>query len=219
MKLNISVPESLEEITLEQYQKFVKIDTKENQNTNFLMHKTVEIFCNLDLKDLVSIKMIHIKNILNTLNKIFEEKNNLITTFNLNGVEYGFIPALDDMTLGEYIDLDDTMTDWAKMHKAMTVLYRPIIYKKEERYKIENYTGKENSEIFKEMPLNIVMGAMVFFYNLNSELLEITLNYLKTEATKDNTEVMKILEKNGDGTHLFTDSVAQMFPKLNISLN
>tara|TARA_Y100001973_G_C5186642_1_gene328271 strand:- start:489 stop:1148 length:660 start_codon:yes stop_codon:yes gene_type:complete len=219
MKLNIAVPESLEEITLDQYQKFVKIDIEENQNTNFLMHKTVEIFCNLDLKDLVSIKMIHIKNILNTLNKIFEKKNNLIPTFNLNNVEYGFIPALDDMTLGEYIDLDDNMTDWDKMHKAMAVLYRPIVYKKNERYKIEDYTGKENTEIFKQMPLNIVMGAMVFFYNLNSELLEITLNYLKAEVAKDNTEVMKILEKSGDGSHLFTDSAAQMFPKLNISLN
>ena len=50
MKVKIQVPTSLSEITLEQYQKFNKINTEENQNTNFILHKTVEIFCGLDLK-------------------------------------------------------------------------------------------------------------------------------------------------------------------------
>jgi hypothetical protein len=219
MKLDIIVPTDLSEITLQQYQKFVKIDTEENKDSSFLMHKTVEIFCNLDLKNIVKIKMVDVKKILAHLNEVFEKKNDLIPTFNLDGKEYGFIPALDEMTLGEYIDLDETMTDWEKMHKAMGVLYRPVIYKKGSRYKIEEYTGAENNEKFKDMPLNIVMGALVFFWNLNNELLQTTLNYLKKETRETNMEAHRILQESGGGIQASMDLLKGMFPNMTVSLN
>ncbi|OUX36605.1 MAG: hypothetical protein CBE33_05270 [Candidatus Pelagibacter sp. TMED273] len=219
MKLDIILPTDLSEITLEQYQKFVKIDTEENKDSSFLMHKTVEIFCNLDLKNIVKIKMVDVKKILAHLNQVFEKKNDLIPNFNLHGKQYGFIPSLDEMTLGEYIDLDETMTDWQKMHKAMGVLYRPIVYKKGSRYKIEEYTGAENNEDFKDMPLNIVMGALVFFWNLNNELLQTTLNYLKKETKETNMEVYKTLQESGDGIQASMDLLKGMFPNMTVSLN
>ena len=49
MKYKIQVPENLNEITLEQYQKFDKVNTKENEDSAFLLQKTVEIFCRLEL--------------------------------------------------------------------------------------------------------------------------------------------------------------------------
>ena len=57
MKVEILIPSSLREVTLEQYQKFARINTDENQDTGFMMHKTVEIFCNLDLKDIAKISL------------------------------------------------------------------------------------------------------------------------------------------------------------------
>ena len=85
MKLDIILPTDLSEITLQQYQKFVKIDTEENKDSSFLMHKTVEIFCNLDLKNIVKIKMVDVKKILAHLNEVFEKKNDLIpATFFVN---------------------------------------------------------------------------------------------------------------------------------------
>ena len=50
MKIEINVPDTLKEITLGQYQKFEKLNTKENQDSTFLLQKMVQIFCNLDLK-------------------------------------------------------------------------------------------------------------------------------------------------------------------------
>ena len=145
MKVEINVPSNISEITLEQYQKFVKVNTEENKDTSFLMHKTVEIFCNMDLKDIAKIKLTSVKEILDHLNKVFEVKNDLIPRFTLGGIEYGFITQLDEMTLGEYIDLDENMGDWETMHKAMAVLYRPVIHKKGDRYKIKEYDGLDNS--------------------------------------------------------------------------
>ena len=218
MRLEITVPESLSEITLEQYQRFDKINTEENQDSNFLMHKTVEIFCNLELKDIAKIKVSSVKEILQDIDKIFAEKPGLIPTFTLNDVEYGFIPNLSEMSLGEFIDLDETLTDWKYMHKAMAVLYRPTTYNKKGKYLIQEYTGSEDAEIMKKMPLDVVMGAMVFFYHLNKELLESILNYLEKEAPNQmNTAVLQTLEENGVGINLSMDLLREMLPNLMIS--
>ena len=220
MKVDILVPSSLSDITLEQYQKFAKINTEENRDSSFLMHKTVEVFCNLELKDIAKIKFSYVKDILNDINSFFEANQELIPTFKMGGIEYGFIPVLDDMSLGEYIDLDENFSDWETMHKAMAVLYRPITLKKGTRYQIEEYSGIDKSEQMKKIPLDVVMGCMVFFYRLNNELLKTTLNYLENQLGKEmTTQQLQHLEKNGDGIKASMESLREMLPSLRISLN
>ena len=217
MKVDILVPTSLSEITLEQYQKFEKVNTEENQDTNFLMHKMVEIFCNLDLKDVAKIRFNYVKSILNDLNGLFDTKDELIPTFTLKGIEYGFIPALDDMTLGEYIDLDENFSSWETMHKAMAVLYRPITMKSKDKYQIEEYKGADLAETMKQMPLDVVMSAMVFFYRLNNELLQTTLNYLNQELPKQMTmEQRQTLAKSGVGIKASMESLRGMLQNMTI---
>ena len=213
MKVNIYVPESLSDITLEQYQKFAKLNTEENSNSNFLLHKMVEIFCNLDLKDIARIKFTDVQAIINDLNGMFNENTPLIPIFKLHGVKYGFIPKLDDISLGEYIDLDNTLSDWETMHKAMSVLYRPITIQKNHRYQIEDYTNQDKADTFKDMPLDVVMGSLVFFWNLSNELLQTTLNYLSKEMGENlTTEQRLILEQSGAGINQFTESLKGILP-------
>lgn len=220
MKVEILIPSSLKEVTLEQYQKFARINTDDNQDTGFMMHKTVEIFCNLDLKDIAKIKFTSVQEILNDINRLFEPKQDLIRTFTMGGKEFGFIPVLDDMTLGEYVDLDENFTDWDSMHKAMAVLFRPVILKKGDRYQIQDYNGLELAEQMKKMPLDVVMGAMVFFYRLNNELLKTTLNFLEQEVGKEmTTQQQQHLGKNGDGIKASMELLKEMLPSLRISLN
>ena len=220
MKVEIQIPSSLSEVTLEQYQKFTKLNTDENQDSSFLMHKTVEIFCNLNLQDIAKVKFTYVQEILNDINNLFEKKQDLIPTFTHRGIEYGLIPVLDDMTLGEYVDLDENFTDWNTMHKAMTVLYRPVTLHKGDRYQIEDYDGLDNAETMKQMPLNVVMGCMFFFWNLNDELLKTTLNYLSQEIPKElTTEQLQTLGKSGGGINHSMDSLKEMLDDLNISLN
>jgi hypothetical protein len=215
MKIDILVPQSLNDITLEQYQKFEAINTDDNSNTSFLLHKMVEIFCDLDLKDIAKIKFTYVQQIINDLNVMFDQEPKLIPMFNLNGITYGFIPKLDDMTLGEYIDLDNTLSDWQTMHKAMSVLYRQVTVKKDNRYQIEDYESSKHAEAFKQMPLDVVMGCLVFFYNLNNELLQTTLNYLSREMEENlTTEQQQILEKSGIGINQFMVWQRAMLPSL-----
>mgnify|MGYP003657998073 FL=1 len=220
MKVEIQIPSNLSEVTLEQYQKFTKLNTEENEDSSFLMHKTVEIFCNLNLQDIAKVKFTYVQEILNDINNLFEKKQDLIPTFTHRGIEYGLIPVLDDMTLGEYVDLDENFTDWDTMHKAMAVLYRPVTFKKGDRYQIEEYNGLDNAETMKQIPLDVVMGCMFFFWNLNEELLKTTLNYLNQEIPKElTTEQLQTLVKSGGGINQSMDSLKEMLDDLNISLN
>ena len=220
MKVDIYIPEKLSDITLEQYQKFAKLNTEENQNSNFLLHKMVEIFCRLDLKDIARIKYQYVNSIVSDLNNIFNTKTELIQTFKLKGIEYGFIPKLDDITLGEYINLDNNISDWETMHKAMAVLYRPITLQKGDRYQIEEYTAKEDTEKFKVMPLDVVMGSLVFFWSLSSELLQTTLKYLAKEMEGNLTiQQRQALEESGVGISQSMGWLRAMLPSLTISQN
>ena len=214
MKVDINVPDSLNEIKLEQYQKFQKLNTKENQESSFLLQKMVELFCNLDLKDVANIKYKSVQEIILHLNKVFEEKNELTPTFTLGGIDFGFIPVLDDMTLGEYIDLDTYLGDWDNMHKAINVLYRPIKVQKKNKYNIEEYGIENYSDLLKNTPLNIVMGCLVFFWSLNSELLTITLNYLTQAEGEMTMEQRQTLETNGVGINQSMDLLKKMLPDL-----
>ena len=89
MKVDIQIPSNLSEVTLEQYQKFTKLNTDENQDSSFLMHKTVEIFCNLNLQDIAKVKFTYVQEILNDINNLFDKKQDLIPTFTHRGIDYG----------------------------------------------------------------------------------------------------------------------------------
>ena len=138
----------------------------------------------------------------------------MITTFTLNKKEYGFIPNLDEMTLGEYIDLDNSVSDWQQMHKAMAVLFRPITYKKKQTYLIQEYEAEGGDEL-RGMPLDVVLGSLFFFYNLRKELLNTIPSYLKLEMQKKGMTIVEKLpsQKSGDGISLSMDWLEEMFSK------
>jgi len=181
MKVEINVPETLSEVKLEQYQKYVKLIT-DNEASDFVNQKTLEIFCNLPLTDVIRISYSSVDEILTHLNSLFSKKYFLKPTFELYGKEFGFIPNLEEITFGEYIDLDTYLKDTSTWHKAMAVLYRPVKKKIKNMYLIEDYNGSDKyAEVMKDSPLDVMLGAMVFFYTLGSELLNDTMDYLQAQ--------------------------------------
>jgi len=178
MKVKISIPTSLSEIKLSQYQKFLKI-AKENEVGDFLNHKMVQLFCGVDLKIVDTMRQKDVEYAVNTIGELFRQMPSLTQKFEMNGIVFGFIPNLDDMSAGEYMDLDGYITDWNDMHKAMAILYRPIKHKSGDKYLIEDYEGSDKyAEAMKNAPLHVVLGVMVFFWHLGKELLKSTMDYL-----------------------------------------
>tara|TARA_R110002050_G_scaffold67170_1_gene145501 strand:+ start:867 stop:1517 length:651 start_codon:yes stop_codon:yes gene_type:complete len=216
MKANINVPTELNEITLKQYQKFLKVQDSKQNNT-FLQTKMIEIFCNVKMQDALNIKLSDADRIASLISKMFEQKPDLVKSFWLNNVEYGFVPDLDEITLGEYIDLDTYMGEWENIQIAMNVLYRPIKQKLGEKYLIEEYDPDTKDKLIN-MPMDAVFGSIIFFYRLGIELSQTMMNYLENEEGNLQVQGLDFL-KNGDGIQAFTDSLEEILQDLKISPN
>ena len=201
MKLQITIPEKLSEITLSQYQSWLKV-AEGKEITPFLQQKMIEIFCNTTLKKVLMIKATDIDSITNDINKVFKEKPKLITMFKLNEMEFGFIPKLDEMTFGEYVDLDSYLPNWDTMHKAMNVLFRPVTYKKKEQYLVSDYEGSGKYDL-RNMTLDIVFGSIVFFWSLKNELQKHILNYLANQKEVTISQELRDSLKSGVGINQF----------------
>jgi len=216
MKANINVPTELNEITLKQYQKFLKVQDSK-QNNNFIQTKMIEIFCNVKMQDALNIKLSDADRIASLISNMFDQKPDLVKSFWLNNVEYGFVPDLDEITLGEYIDLDTYMGEWENIQIAMNVLYRPIKQKLGEKYLIEEYDPDKKDRLIN-MPMDAVFGSIIFFYRLGIELSKTMMNYLENE--EGNLQVHELdLLKNGDGIQAFTDSLEEILQDLKILPN
>ena len=207
MKVTLQIPENLNEITLAQYQHWSKITENEEINS-FYQQKMVEIFCKASLREVLRMKVTDLEDVTDSLDKMFKVKSKFTPTFVLNNVEYGFIPKLDDMTFGEFIDLDNYLSKWETMHLAMTVLFRPIKLRRKNKYLIEEYETADKHNL-KNMPLGVCMGALLFFWTLSQELLNHTLKYLSQQKEVDIPQDLRDSIKNGAGFNLFTDSVTE----------
>ena len=209
VQIELSVPDALSDITLGQYQKYLKIldQNKDDDNAaEFINMKTIEIFCDVDFKDVLKIPLGEAEKVLTIINKAFEEKPDIIRHFKLLSVDMGFIPNLERISLGEYIDVENNIVDWQTMHKAMAVLYRPVNFRSKEKYTIAPYEpSDEVSELMKEMPLDVAMSSMVFFYDLGMELLKAIPTYIQKNLTEEQTYLLKqTLAQSGVGINQFT---------------
>jgi hypothetical protein len=224
IELELKVPQKLEAIKLRQYQEYLKIqkDNKDTEdNGNFLNSKCIQIFCGLTLKESYNLPVKMFDGVLNQIGSCFEEKTPLIKEFSMTGsndveVSFGMIPSLDEMTFGEYVDLENFISDWDSMHKAMAVLYRPIKYNNNGKYLIEDYDGSDRYwEVMKDAPVNVSLGAMVFFYRLGKKLCKYTMDSLLLQQKEQQNLVgQKALERNGDGINQFMLSLEKTYQEL-----
>jgi hypothetical protein len=152
------------------------------------------------------------------LDKTFNDKPSLVRKFKLGKTQYGFHPSLDDMTLGEYIDLDTYIGDWDNIEIAMNVLYRPIITSVGDKYAIDDYTV-DNDKYLLDMPMSAVTSSIFFLMKLGVDLSNHILKSLEEGDQKEIYQQYLTLEKNGDGISQFGHYVDQTLQKLNISLN
>jgi hypothetical protein len=210
MKVDINVPESLNEITLYQYQKFEKL-IQNNEASHFVNQKTIEIFCDIELKDVARIKVADTDSLLVHLNTLLQTKPKLTRTFKLGVYEFGFIPKIEDITSGEFIDLETYLGDTETLHKAMAVLFRPIKSKVKDLYIIEDYEAADKySEVLKYMPLDIALGSMLFFWTLLNDCGNALSHYIQNEVEQSEA-AKQVLAKNGVGINQFTQQLKGIF--------
>lgn len=219
MKLEIDIPTSLNEITLKSYQQFVKLQ-QESNDEEFIAQKMVQIFCGIEFNAIAKMKLTSLNELIAHFVTLFSTKPKFQPTFKIGSQEFGFITDLENITFGEYVDLENNLLSWENYHKAMAVMYRPIKSKLKDKYEIIDYTPMEEmQELMKFAPVDVAISASVFFWTLGSELLQATLSYLQEQVTKNKEIEMSIvnkfnLENNGDGIQAFMRLQAETLQSL-----
>lgn len=215
MEIKINVPSTLNEIPLKHYQDFLKAQ-QGSTDQEFIAQKMIQIFCGIELSDVVKIKLTSLNELIVHFTNLFEQKTSFKQTFKIENVEFGFIPELEEITFGEYVDLESHLTSWDNYHKAMAVMYRPITTRnKKNRYNIRDYEpNPDMQELMKFAPLDVCLGAKVFFYNLGNDLFLATLNYLEKQIAT-NKEMSTTLAKqlnlasDGGGIKVYMESLKE----------
>ena len=203
-KLELTIPTDWKDITIGIYQDYVELKEKKLPEDEFIV-AVVCVLCNVEKETLERIKYKDLKDISNNLMKLLKkevkEEKELIKKVSFKGREYGFIPNLSSISLGEYVDIETFCKDsYKNLHKIMSVLYRPIVKEKGTRYSIEEYNPNEYKEDeFKDFPLMVSMSALSFFFRLGKKLPHILLNY-SVEQKKKEVQMLTQLVKNGGGT-------------------
>ena len=187
-EVKLTIPDNWSDITIETYQKYVKIQEGKGSEKNKVV-KSLALLCNttpfvvkkMDYKDLLEIMSI-IKTMIDTEPKDEEFRK----TFMFKKEEYGFVPNLSKLSTGEYIDLETYCKEPIEnLHIIMSILYRKITFKRNERYAIENYDPDEfKEELFKECPMDIALSSLGFFLTLGERLAMTSHNFLQQQEMK-----------------------------------
>ncbi len=216
----IKMPKDLSEVTLSQYQSIKAIP--EDADEDFAMGKILGLLTNIHPSEVPRLGIKSKFKLLEEVKETLVEKESykLEDRIKADGLDNGFIPNLDNINVNEFIDLDSNYGDVKNWHKFMAVCYRPISDAsrfQKGAYLIEPYSfTKERADIMKHVTMDIVLGAMLFFCRLGSELAIATLKSGVAEAHQNQNKSHS--QRNGDGTiafmHLAVDDLKKLPERL-----
>lgn len=190
------------EVNLDKWAELISMrtDTKSNEAID-----TLKILSDIPKQ---IIKQLPLRDVSIILSKVAEmqSKSNteLVKRITIDEVEYGFHPNLDDITLGEYADIETLIKDDLEDSLAdiMAILFRPITSTMNDAYAIESYNGDIaiRREQMRKMSGEQVQNALVFFWTFGKQFLKI----MESSLTEQMSEIMKEtlmdpLQKDGVG--------------------
>lgn len=190
MSIKVKIPADYASITVKQYADFnsAKNDIERLASISNLTHKEVE-----------QIPIQHLPVLLEAFNDtLANESAKFFETIAIKDKDFGFIPDLYEISMGEYADISTWASDVnANIVKIMGTLYRPIDKRVGKKYTIVPHS-KENRELFEsyieEMTLEQFNGAMLFFSTLLNELNNTSLDYLEREVEKLTKEMTEVIQ-------------------------
>lgn len=214
--MKITIPTTLKDITLRQYQRYInkaeQID-KSEAGEDLKIQTKISVLCSVPMADVLKIQMSDVWLISNKIDEVIRMENDYVQKVTIDNKKFGFHTDLNSMSWGEFLDLNNNISEWETMHIAMGVLYRPIIKEGSSgKYAIEEYQGDKYHEQLKDITMDAVVGAMVFFWNLGTDLLIAITKYLDDQQTTFPKQV-NLLE-SGVGTQLSMNSLAGMLQSL-----
>ena len=135
-QVKLIIPNQWSDITIETYQKYLNIQEGKGSDKNKII-KSLALLCNTSttvIKKMLYSDLLDIMNIIKDMLDNEPDKIDFKKIFIFNNQEYGFVPNLSAISTGEYIDLEAYTKEPVKnLHNIMSILYRPITHKINER--------------------------------------------------------------------------------------
>jgi hypothetical protein len=187
-EVKLTIPDRWSDITIDTYQKYVKIQEGKGSEKSKVI-SSLALLCNT--KPLIVKKMAYkdLLDIMSIIKKMIDtepNKEEFRKTFMFKKEEYGFVPNLSNLSTGEYIDLEAFCKQPIEnLHTIMSILYRKITFKRNDRYTIESYNPDEfKEELFKDCPMDIALSSLGFFLTLGERLAMISQRFLQVQEKK-----------------------------------
>lgn len=181
------------DVTLDTYSELIRYKKKNNSSEAYKLIK--------ELTDIPKqfAKALSLKDIAAVLSNLAEiqslQDSELLNIIRIDGVNYGFHPNLEEITLGEFADLETYIQQGYENHlkEILAILYRPVTKQDKKKYNIEPYDGniEERLKAFGKMKAKQVQGALVFFYDFGSVLLVTLQSFLMEAKLKPLTKGLK----------------------------
>ena len=189
------------DVTLEKWLKLISLDGLTGAEESL---EIISVLSDMPQKLIKELGITDVAEIMKRLNSM-ERKGevDLKMLFELDGQEYAFHPQLEDMTLGEWADIETFIKNGLEdnLHNIMSVLFRPVKERENDAYIIDAYDGNiaVRAEKFKKMSAEQVQAALRFFFVFANAFSTILLSYLK-ERLKESPKpsLTKTLRANGD---------------------
>ena len=172
--MKITLPENIADITLSQYQRFETLNTKLTEESIGLEEynkRKINLFSGIPYRKIENVAHKDLKEVMQLIDDALNADAPFENRFTMNGIEYGFIPNFDNISTAEYVDLSKYGAEVETLQNLMAILYRPIAKESVSMYDIKAYDGTaEHAQAMLDMPMNLVNGALSFFFHLSNEL-------------------------------------------------
>jgi hypothetical protein len=210
MLRKVIVPTSLADIKLKDFQRFYGANPTDENGEELAL----AIFCGIDKDEYKQFPVTELEDIKNLLGIALSEKPEMQRFVDINGTKYGFHPNLEDISMGEFVDLEAYMKDPVKnAEKWLGIVYRPVVKEQFNRYEIEAYRPDiHNGEAFEDITMDVVQGALLFFYRLEIALLaSLTKSFQQAEKQERSLTQDPASLSDGDGTQSYINWLTAMY--------
>jgi hypothetical protein len=200
------IPKTWNDVTLSQFQGYLEALKGRDRIDQTI--KIVAAVCQISIERVYEMEYAECFRVAGKIGELMNtpRRGELQTFIKVGDTTYGLHPNIYGMSTGEYIDLSGLAPDfWSTAHKAMAILYRPVVKTQGEKYEIEKYSVKhfENANLFLTMPMPVVEGLAAFFLDLSNESGQILTTYFLNQAKTLTQQARQIL---GGGIEPFTTS-------------
>ena len=187
-EVKLTIPNEWSDITIGIYQEYVKIQESKASEKNKVI-RSLALLCNTSpfvVKKMAYTDLLDIMNIIKGMIDTEPKEDDFVKLFTFSDIEFGFVPNLNKLTTGEYIDLESYCKNPIEnLHIIMSILYRKVTNKVNNRYAIEPYNPDEfKEELFKDCPMSIALSSLGFFLTLGERLAMTSLRYLEKQEVK-----------------------------------